>query len=48
MSDKHDIAEVMNVLLCFGLKKEDITILQCNMQYPTPWRDVNLRACLHY
>ena len=26
------------------LKKEDITLLHCNTQYPTPYSDVNLRA----
>lgn len=26
------------------LTKEDITVLHCNTQYPTPYRDVNLKA----
>lgn len=26
------------------LKRNDITVLHCNTQYPTPYRDVNLRA----
>ena len=46
MSDEHDITEAMKVLLNFGLKREDITILHCNTQYPTPWQDVNLLAML--
>lgn len=28
------------------LRREDITVLHCNTQYPTPYRDVNLRAML--
>lgn len=27
-----------------SLTREDITVLHCNTQYPTPYRDVNLRA----
>lgn len=26
------------------LKRDDITVLHCNTQYPTPYRDINLRA----
>ncbi len=26
------------------LKRSDITVLHCNTQYPTPYRDINLRA----
>ena len=29
-----------------GAKKEDITILHCNTEYPTPMGDVNLKAML--
>jgi N,N'-diacetyllegionaminate synthase len=29
-----------------GIKKEDITILHCNTEYPTPMKDVNLKAML--
>ncbi|MDE6010520.1 MAG: N-acetylneuraminate synthase [Muribaculaceae bacterium] len=29
-----------------SLKKEDIIVLHCNTQYPTPYSDVNLRAML--
>ena len=25
-------------------KKEDITVLHCNTEYPTPYEDVNLNA----
>ena len=36
----------MEVLLKNGLTKEQITILHCNTQYPTPMKDVNLKAML--
>lgn len=29
-----------------SLTREDITVLHCNTQYPTPYKDVNLRAML--
>lgn len=44
MSEMGDIAAAMNVLLKFGLKREQITILHCNTEYPTPFADVNLKA----
>lgn len=47
MCDHADIANALNALLENGAKKEDITILHCNTQYPTPMEDVNLRAMLN-
>lgn len=44
MCDMADIRNAVNVLLEFGLTKEQITILHCNTEYPTPFEDVNLRA----
>ncbi len=44
MCDMTDIENAMTVLLQNGLKKEQITILHCNTEYPTPMQDVNLRA----
>ncbi len=29
-----------------GLTRDDITVLHCNTQYPTPYSDINLRAML--
>lgn len=46
MCELADIEAAMNVLLEFGVKKEQITILHCNTEYPTPFADVNLRAML--
>ncbi len=44
MSDMEDIKAAINVLLENGTIKENITILHCNTEYPTPMKDVNLRA----
>jgi N,N'-diacetyllegionaminate synthase len=39
-----EIEEALAVLLEFGANREDITILHCNTEYPTPMEDVNLKA----
>ena len=44
MSDMDDINKALAVLLKFGVIKENITILHCNTEYPTPMSDVNLKA----
>lgn len=46
MCELADIEAALNVLLQFGVKKEQITILHCNTEYPTPFADVNLKAML--
>lgn len=46
MCEKQDIDNAMKVLLANGLQKDQITILHCNTQYPTPMKDVNLKAML--
>lgn len=46
MCELSDIKAAMNVLLDFGVQKEQITILHCNTEYPTPFADVNLKAML--
>lgn len=46
MCELADIEEALNVLMQFGVKKEQITILHCNTEYPTPFVDVNLKAML--
>ena len=46
MCELSDIEAAMKVLLDFGVKKEQITILHCNTEYPTPFADVNLKAML--
>jgi N-acetylneuraminate synthase/N,N'-diacetyllegionaminate synthase len=47
MCTELEIKEALDVLIKFGAKKEDITILHCNTEYPTPMKDVNLKAMLH-
>ena len=44
MSNLNDISSALNLLLKFGTKKKNITILQCNTDYPTDYKDVNLLA----
>ena len=44
MCEKHEIGEALRVLCDHGLKKEQVTLLHCNTEYPTPMGDVNLRA----
>ena len=46
MCNLFDIEIALDILLKNGLKKEQITILHCNTQYPTPYEDVNLNAML--
>lgn len=44
MCEMDDISAAVSVLLKYGVKREQITILHCNTEYPTPYEDVNLRA----
>lgn len=47
MSELNEIREALKVLTkCNGskLKLDDIIVLHCNTEYPTPYNDVNLRA----
>ena len=46
MCTLEDIGAAFDVLLKEGCQKQDITILHCNTEYPTPYADVNLRAML--
>jgi N,N'-diacetyllegionaminate synthase len=46
MCEIKDIQDALNLLTANGLTKEQITILHCNTEYPTPMQDVNLRAML--
>ena len=41
-----DIEAAMNVLVNNGLSTEQISLLHCNTEYPTPFEDVNLKAML--
>lgn len=44
MATMHEIEEAIKVLTKYGLSKKNITVLHCNTEYPTPMRDVNLKA----
>ncbi|MBD5224020.1 MAG: N-acetylneuraminate synthase [Bacteroidales bacterium] len=39
-----DVEASLNILYSQGMSKEDITLLHCNTEYPTPMQDVNLRV----
>lgn len=41
-----EIELALNVLESAGMDRNDITVLHCNTEYPTPFVDVNLRAML--
>lgn len=44
MSELPEIEAAINVIEAGGIPRDDISLLHCNTQYPTPMRDVNLRA----
>ena len=44
MSSYEEIADAIKILTKKGTKKKNITILHCNSEYPTPYKDVNLAA----
>tara|TARA_B100000767_G_C19773109_1_gene541145 strand:- start:954 stop:1964 length:1011 start_codon:yes stop_codon:yes gene_type:complete len=46
MANLHEVGEALNVLEESGVSKENVCILHCNTEYPTPIKDVNLRAML--
>lgn len=47
MATMPEIKAAVSIFIDGGLKKNQITILHCNTEYPTPMHDVNLRAMLH-
>ena len=44
MADIGEIEDALDILICAGTKKENITVLHANTMYPTPMEDVNLKA----
>jgi N,N'-diacetyllegionaminate synthase len=46
MSRLDEVRDALNLLIKSGAEKEQITILHCNTEYPTPMKDVNLKAML--
>ncbi len=46
MSTMKEIEDALDVFLQSGISKNNITVLHCNTEYPTPMKDVNLKAML--
>ena len=46
MADLGEIEDALDVLVYAGTRRENITVLHCNTEYPTPYEDVNLNAML--
>lgn len=44
MCDMEDVRAAVNALYKNGLSKENLIMLHCNTEYPTPFEDVNLKA----
>lgn len=44
MCDMEDVRAAVNTLYKNGLSKENLILLHCNTEYPTPFEDVNLKA----
>jgi len=44
MCDMSDIESAIEILIKNGLSIDKITVLHCNTEYPTPFKDVNLKA----
>lgn len=47
MADIQEVKDAYEVLISAGANPKNITILHCNTEYPTPMKDVNLKAMLH-
>ncbi|RPD45521.1 N-acetylneuraminate synthase [Paracnuella aquatica] len=47
MATMQDVQDAMAVLKTNGVAQENITVLHCNTEYPTPMQDVNLKAMEH-
>ena len=46
MADLGEIEDALELLNTSGTPLQNITVLHCNTEYPTPFEDVNLRAML--
>lgn len=44
MCDMEDVRAAVDALYKNGLSKENLILLHCNTEYPTPFEDVNLKA----
>ncbi|MBN1914126.1 MAG: N-acetylneuraminate synthase [Candidatus Omnitrophica bacterium] len=41
-----EVRDALRILVKAGARKKDITVMHCNTEYPTPMKDVNLKAML--
>jgi len=46
MANLNEVSDAIHVLVDYGTRKDKITVLHCNTEYPTPFEDVNLNAML--
>jgi len=46
MANMKEIGEALKVLTYHGVSKKNITLMQCNTEYPTPLKDANLKAMI--
>lgn len=46
MSTMKEIEDALRIFIENGIQKKDLSILHCNTEYPTPFKDVNLMAML--
>tara|TARA_B100001540_G_C15784803_1_gene632738 strand:+ start:259 stop:1278 length:1020 start_codon:yes stop_codon:yes gene_type:complete len=44
MANVDEINEALNLCYNHGVSKNDVTLLHCNTQYPSPYEDLNLNA----
>jgi len=47
MATLEEVRDAVDILVAHGINKKTITVLHCNTEYPTPMKDVNLKAMLH-
>lgn len=47
MCEINEIRDAINILKEYGLDLNNLTLLHCNTEYPTPFCDVNLQAMHH-
>lgn len=47
MAEMSEIRNALDVFIASNIPLENITILHCNTEYPTPMKDVNLKAMSH-
>ena len=46
MANILEIKEALNVIVSESITLDQVTVLHCNSEYPTPFKDVNLKAML--